>query len=139
MSSRIRLVKSCLPVKFNHCADKVADRFPLHKDDLEGLGVQSYLAIPVASAGGEILGHLAVMDRKPMGLEQLDLSVFKVFGSRAGAELERLHMERFATRKGGTAARPLRRSADRLRPRGTRFQVASVSIRRRWKFWNHSR
>jgi formate hydrogenlyase transcriptional activator len=77
-----------------HCADKVADRFPLHKDDLESLGVQSYLAIPVVSAGGEVLGHLAVMDRRPMALEQLDLSVFKVFGARAGAELERLHMER---------------------------------------------
>ena len=76
-----------------HCADKVADRFPLHRDDLEGLGVQSYLAIPVASAGGEVLGHLAVMDRRPMELEQLDLSVFKVFGARAGAELERLRME----------------------------------------------
>ena len=76
-----------------HCADKVADRFPLHRDDLEGLGVQSYLAIPVASAGGEVLGHLAVMDCRPMELEQLDLSVFKVFGARAGAELERLRME----------------------------------------------
>ena len=76
-----------------HCADKVADRFPLHRADLEGLGVQSYLAIPVASAGGEVLGHLAVMDRRPMALEQLDLSVFKVFGARAGAELERLRME----------------------------------------------
>ena len=76
-----------------HCPDNVADRFPLHKEDLEGLGVQSYLAIPVSSAGGEVLGHLAVMDRKPMALEQLDLSVFKVFGARAGAELERLRME----------------------------------------------
>lgn len=76
-----------------HCADKVADRFPLHRSDLEGLGVESYLAIPVTSARGEVLGHLAVMDRKPMTLEQVDLSVFKVFGARAGAELERLHME----------------------------------------------
>ncbi len=76
-----------------HCADKVADRFPLHKDDLESLGVQSYLAIPVVSVGGEVLGHMAVMDRKPMTPEQLDLSVFNVFGARAGAELERLRME----------------------------------------------
>ncbi|OQW33631.1 MAG: Fis family transcriptional regulator [Nitrospira sp. SG-bin1] len=77
-----------------HCLDKVADRFPLHRSDLEGLGVESYLAIPVTSAGGEVLGHLAVMDRKPMPFERIDLSVFKVFGARAGAELERLHMER---------------------------------------------
>ena len=76
-----------------HCADKVAERFPLHKTDLESLGVESYLAIPVTSASGHVLGHLAVMDRHRMDLEQLDLSVFKIFGARAGAELERTHME----------------------------------------------
>jgi len=76
-----------------HCEDKVADRFPLHREDLEKLGVQSYLAIPVTSVSGEVLGHLAVMDRKPMAIEELDLSVFKIFSARAGAELERLRME----------------------------------------------
>ncbi|HSB44354.1 MAG TPA: sigma 54-interacting transcriptional regulator [Nitrospira sp.] len=76
-----------------HCANQVADRFPHHKEELEQLGVQSYLAIPVTSVSGHVLGHLAVMDRKPMVLEQLDLSVFKIFGARAGAELERTHME----------------------------------------------
>jgi formate hydrogenlyase transcriptional activator len=76
-----------------HCSDKVAERFPLHKQDLEGLGVESYLAIPVTSVSGRVLGHLAMMDRKPMALEQLDLSVFKIFGARAGAELERTHMD----------------------------------------------
>jgi len=76
-----------------HCADNVADQFPLHRDDLNGLGVKSYLAIPVISAKGQVLGHLAVMDTKRMELGQLDLSVFRIFGARAGAELERLHME----------------------------------------------
>ena len=76
-----------------HCADQVAERFPLHREDLEKLGVRSYLAIPITNAGGQVLGHLAVMDRKRMELEQLDLSVFKIFGARAGAELERTHME----------------------------------------------
>jgi GAF domain-containing protein len=69
-----------------HCPDRVAERFPLHKTDLESLGVESYLAIPVTSASGQVLGHLAVMDRHRMDLEQLDLSVFKIFGARAGAE-----------------------------------------------------
>ncbi len=75
-----------------HCVEGVADRFPLHRKELEELDVQSYLAIPVTSASGHVLGHLAVMDRRPMALEQLDLSIFKVFGARAGAELERMHM-----------------------------------------------
>jgi formate hydrogenlyase transcriptional activator len=77
-----------------HCADKVAEQFPLHKEDLEKLGVHSYLAIPVTNAASQVLGHLAVMDRKAMALDQLDLSVFRIFGARAGAELERMHMER---------------------------------------------
>ena len=76
-----------------YCSDKVAEQFPLHKTDLESLGVESYLAIPVTNVGGQVLGHLAVMDCKRMDLDQLDLSVFKIFGARAGAELERLHME----------------------------------------------
>lgn len=76
-----------------HCADNVAEQFPLHRDALEELDVKSYLAIPVASASGQVLGHLAVMDTKSMELGQLDVSVFKIFGARAGAELERLHME----------------------------------------------
>lgn len=77
-----------------HCAEKVADRFPLHRKELEEIHVESYLAIPVTSASGQILGHLAVMNTKRMELAQLDLSVFKVFGARAGAELERVQMER---------------------------------------------
>ena len=77
-----------------HCAEKVADQFPLHRKELEEIHVDSYLAIPVTSASGQVLGHLAVMDTKRMELAQLDLSVFKVFGARAGAELERLLMER---------------------------------------------
>jgi formate hydrogenlyase transcriptional activator len=76
-----------------HCVDKVADRFPQHKQALDDLANKSYLAIPVMNSSSQILGHLAVMDTKPMPLDQFDLSVFKIFGTRVGAELERLHME----------------------------------------------
>jgi formate hydrogenlyase transcriptional activator len=76
-----------------HCANHVADQFSDDKEELEKLGVLSYLGIPVTSASGTVLGHLAVMGRTRMELEQLDLSVFKIFGTRAGAELERAHME----------------------------------------------
>ncbi len=76
-----------------HCRDQVSDRFPTHKHELDELGVQSYLAIPVTSVNGWVLGHLAVMGCRPMELEQLDLSVFRVFGQRVGAELERMQMD----------------------------------------------
>jgi len=76
-----------------HCADKVAERFPHHKPALDDLAVVSYLAIPVMNSNAQVLGHLAVMDTKPMPLDQSDLSVFRIFGARAGAELERTHLE----------------------------------------------
>ena len=73
--------------------EKVQDLFPDHREDLAKLGVESYLAIPVSDHSGTVMGHLAVMDTKPMHDDPLVLSVFKIFGVRAGAELERLHME----------------------------------------------
>src|SRR5512139_3539657 len=39
------------------------------------------------------MGHLAVMDTKPMHDDPRVLSVFKIFGVRAGAELERGQMD----------------------------------------------
>ncbi len=73
--------------------ENVQDLFPDHREDLAKLGVESYLAIPVSDHSGVVMGHLAVMDTKPMRDDPRVLSVFKIFGVRAGAELERLHME----------------------------------------------
>ncbi|MGE3152972.1 MAG: sigma 54-interacting transcriptional regulator [Nitrospiraceae bacterium] len=73
--------------------DHVQDLFPHHREDLAKLGVESYLAIPVSDRSGGVMGHLAVMDTKPMQDDARVLSVFKIFGVRAGAELERAQLE----------------------------------------------
>lgn len=73
--------------------EKVQDLFPDHREDLAKLGVESYLAIPVSDRSGMVIGHLAVMDTKPMHDDPRVLSAFKIFGVRAGAELERERME----------------------------------------------
>ncbi len=73
--------------------EKVQDLFPEHQEDLAKLGVESYLAIPVSDRSGTVMGHLAVMDTKPMHDDPRVLSVFKIFGVRAGAELEREQMD----------------------------------------------
>jgi PAS domain S-box-containing protein len=73
--------------------EKVQDLFPDHREDLAKLGVESYLAIPVSDRSGRVMGHLAVMDTKPMRDDPRVLSVFKIFGVRAGAELERDQMD----------------------------------------------
>lgn len=73
--------------------EKVQELFPDHREDLAKLGVESYLAIPVTDHSGVVMGHLAVMDTKPMHDDPRVLSIFKIFGVRAGAELERELMD----------------------------------------------
>ena len=65
--------------------------FPL-ETALVSLNGQSYIGIPVHSSTGELIGHLAVIDDKPMN-EPLGMDVLRIFAARAGAELERMHAE----------------------------------------------
>jgi PAS domain S-box-containing protein len=60
---------------------------------LVNLEVESYLGMAFFDNGGRPLGHLAVMDSRPMGDELQNLSILKIFAARAGAELERQRAE----------------------------------------------
>jgi PAS domain S-box-containing protein len=66
--------------------------FPQDKD-LVALGVQCYLGIPLVGVDGRVIGHIAVLDDKPMERADFGTSVLRVFAGRAGAELERLKAE----------------------------------------------
>ncbi len=61
---------------------------------LVDLGIQSYLGVPLRDMSGEVLGHLAVFDQRPMPSEPRKIFTFRIFAARAGAELARLQMER---------------------------------------------
>jgi PAS domain S-box-containing protein len=71
-----------------HHPTGVSEKFP--KDE----GVESYLGVPLRTADGEVLGHLAVFDTRPMPAEPRLLYTFQIFAARAAAELERLRMDR---------------------------------------------
>lgn len=55
--------------------------------------VRSYAAVPCFDSKCKIIGHLSIMDEKPMVDRQRTLSILKVFAARAGAELERKRTE----------------------------------------------
>ncbi|MGP0591704.1 sigma-54-dependent Fis family transcriptional regulator [Nitrospira sp. T9] len=71
-----------------HFPERVQQLFP-HEKGLADLGAESYLAIPLLNQAGEVLGHLAALDVRPMAMDARLLPLFRVFGARAGAELER--------------------------------------------------
>ncbi len=55
--------------------------------------IKSYAAVPCFDSHFKIIGHLSIMDEKPMLDKQRTLSVLKIFAARAGAELERKRNE----------------------------------------------
>lgn len=57
--------------------------------DLVSIDAQSYLGVPLFDGEGRVIGHLAVIDDKPMPDRASDHSMFNIFATRAGAELER--------------------------------------------------
>ena len=75
-----------------HFENNLADLFP-NERDLKDMGAVSYLGVPLKDLQGRILGHLAVVDSRPMPDESRILGVFQIFASRAAAELQRLRAE----------------------------------------------
>jgi len=53
------------------------------------LGAECYLGVPIMDSSGGVVGLLSVLDVKPASDEERKLSILKLFGARAGAELER--------------------------------------------------
>jgi predicted ATPase/transcriptional regulator with GAF, ATPase, and Fis domain len=75
-----------------HYREGVRSLFPDDKDLVE-LGAESYLGVPMLDSSGEVVGHLAVLDDKPMGAEPHAISILRTFAARAGAELKRQQAE----------------------------------------------
>jgi predicted ATPase/transcriptional regulator with GAF, ATPase, and Fis domain len=71
---------------------RVQQIFPYDKDLVE-MAAEGYLGIPLCNASGAVIGHLAVLDDKPMAETPQGLSLLKIFAARAGAEMERQHAE----------------------------------------------
>jgi signal transduction histidine kinase len=65
-------------------------RFPEAKPAID-MGLESYLAICLQAADGTHLGHMAVMDARPMRAGDDDVAAMRIFASRPAAELERRH------------------------------------------------
>src|SRR5262245_20800797 len=80
-------------------------------------GAESYCGVPLLDSTGTCVGHLAIMDDKPMLDGPRGLAILRIFAARARAEIERLRAE---------AA--LRESGERYRDLYDEAPVAYLSI-----------
>jgi signal transduction histidine kinase len=69
---------------------ELTKRFPAAKPAID-MGLESYLAICLRASDGTHLGHMAVMDARPMHAGEDDVAALRIFASRTAAELERRH------------------------------------------------
>src|SRR5262245_60012083 len=72
--------------------DRILELYP-DEPDLKALGAVSYMGVPLFDTVGEIMGHLAVLDTKPLPAEPRLISLFEIFAARAAAECRRLKAE----------------------------------------------
>lgn len=75
-----------------HFADNVLELYPGDLE-LKEAGVVSYMGVPLLDMNDQVLGHLAVVDTKPMPQEPRAVAIFQIFAARAAAELQRLYVE----------------------------------------------
>ncbi|WP_052049617.1 response regulator [Leptolyngbya sp. KIOST-1] len=61
--------------------------------ELEAIQATSFLGIPLVDAAGQVIGHLAVIDDKPMVEDHTRELILRIFAARAAAELERQQTE----------------------------------------------
>jgi PAS domain S-box-containing protein len=72
-----------------HISDRLIELFP-RDTDLIPLNAVSYLGMPLFNTDGTMLGHIAVLDDKPMPKDPRAISIFEIFAARAAAEHRRL-------------------------------------------------
>lgn len=75
-----------------HFPDRLIELFPDDQEVADN-GAVSYMGMPLLDTDGSILGHLAVIDRRPIPDDPRVHAIFKIFAARAAAELQRLRAE----------------------------------------------
>ena len=80
-------------VELCHHPQGVQAKFPSDQGLID-LRIDSYLGVPLLDGDGQVLGHLAVFDERPMPVEPRRLFIFRIFATRAAVELERLRVQK---------------------------------------------
>jgi PAS domain S-box-containing protein len=75
-----------------HFPDRLIQLFP-DRPEVKESGLASYMGMPLLDNDQKILGHVAVVDRRPMPPEPRVLALFRIFAARAAAELRRMRIQ----------------------------------------------
>jgi PAS domain S-box-containing protein len=86
----------CAPVidggEMVHFPERIVELFP-EDHGLAKVGAVSYLAMPLFDADNKVMGHLGVLDNKPMPRTARNEGLLRIFAARATAEVLRIRAE----------------------------------------------
>src|SRR6266550_1672910 len=95
--------------------------------DVKSVGAASYMGMPLLDLDGKILGHLAVLDRRPMPAEPRTQALFQIFAARAAAELRRLRAEAQVRERGQKLGRLVGSAMDAIIELDQRLQINQMN------------
>lgn len=120
----------CEPVLENrdicHIPENVIELFP-GDPDLKPLNAVSYMGLALRNINGKVLGHLAFLDDKPMKEVPEIFAIFKIFASRATAELRRMHFEKRISESESKLKRLMNGTADAIVEFNERLEITQVN------------
>jgi len=106
--------------------DQVVQLFP-DDPDLSPLGAVSYMGAPLLDSDGRILGHLAILDDRPMRADPAAEAVFSIFGARAAGELGRDRRDRELRERETRLARLVGSAMDAIVEMDDRLRVTRLN------------
>ncbi len=109
-----------------HFPDRVLEIYP-HEEELRQAGAVSYLGVPLQDTNGIILGHMAVIDRRPIPEEPRVYAIFQIFAARAAAELRRLRAEADVREREETVGRLLSSAMDAIIELDEQLRITRVN------------
>jgi len=109
-----------------HFPDRLLDLYP-NEPDVMAIGAVSYMGVPLQDTDGNILGHIAVIDRRPIPEEPRVHAIFHIFAARAAAELQRLRAEAEVREREEKVGRLLGSAMDAIIELDDRFRITRVN------------
>jgi PAS domain S-box-containing protein len=109
-----------------HFPDRLLDLFP-NDPEVKASGAVSYMGVPLQDTDGSILGHLAVIDRRPIPEDPRVHAIFKIFAARAAAELQRQRAEAEVREREEKVGRLLGSAMDAIIELDDRLRISHVN------------
>ena len=116
-----------------HVPENVSSLFP-NDPDLIMFSAVSYLGVPLMDPEGTVLGHLAVLDSRPMPAEPRLLSLFRIFADRAAAEHQRLRAEAATREREEQLSRLIDNAMDAIVELDDALRVTLMNAAAEWMF-----